>query len=377
MNAMSAPLLLTPLPLRQRQARNRLVLPPMCMYCVDSGDGVPTDFHVLHYGTRAAGGFGAVIVEATAVAANGRLSPADLGLWEDSQVPAHRRVVDAIHAGGALAGVQLGHGGRKAGTPPWRPAADGTATGRTTTLEGWDLVAPSAEAYPGHATPREMSEEEIRLTIADFASAARRAVEAGYDLVELHGAHGYLIHQFLSPLSNHRTDAYGGSPEGRRRLALEAVAAVREAVGPDTVVGIRLSATDWAEGGLTSADTAELARQLVAQGVDVLHISTSGNVPARFPIGPGYQVRFAAEVKQAVAGMTTPGGGEPVVIAVGLIENGPQAEQVLMTGQADAVAVGRYALRDPYAPLRWAHELGVNEWDKAGFPLPYWRGTWR
>nr|WP_300338875.1 NADH:flavin oxidoreductase/NADH oxidase [Actinomyces sp.] len=373
---MSTPLLLTPLTLRHRQARNRLVLAPMCMYCVETGDGVPTDFHVLHYGTRAAGGFGTVIVEATAVTANGRLSPADLGLWEDAQVAGHRRLTEAVHAGGALAGVQLGHGGRKAGTLPWRPGADGAATGRAATLEGWDLVAPSTEAYPGHAVPREMSLEEIRQTIADFASAARRAVEAGYDLVELHGAHGYLIHQFLSPLSNHRTDAYGGSPEGRRRLALEAVAAVREAVGRDTVVGIRLSATDWAEGGLTSADTAELARQIVAQGADVLHISTSGNVPARFPVGPGYQVRFAAEAKQAVAGMSTPGGSEPVVIAVGLIETGPQAEQVLMTGQADAVAVGRYALRDPYAPLRWAHELGVNEWDKAGFPLPYWRGAW-
>lgn len=378
-----SPLLLEPLTLRHRTARNRLWMPPMCMYNVAAEDGVPTDWHVTHYATRADGGFGTIITEATAVTPEGRLSPNDLGLWEDGQVGAHRRLTDALHARGALAGVQLGHGGRKSGAAPWRPApADAAAdpsahgTGRSNTLPGWNLVAPSAIAYPGHAVPRGLTTAEVHQTVEAFAAAARRAARAGYDLVELHGAHGYLIHQFLSPLSNQRTDVYGGSPQGRRRFALEVVRAVREAVGDDVVLGIRLSATDWAEGGLTGQDTAELAPQLVQAGVDVLHISTSGNVPARFPIDPGYQVRFAAQVKQAVAGTTTPGGSAPAVVAVGLIENGPQAEQIIMSGQADAVAIGRYALRDPYAPLRFAHELGVDDWEAAGFPLPYWRGAW-
>lgn len=377
-SAPRTPLLLQPLTMRQVTAHNRLWLPPMCMYSTD--DGVVTDWHVLHYATRAQGGFGTVVVEATAVTPNGRLSPKDLGLWQDSQVEGHCRLVDAIHAGGALAGIQLGHGGRKAGTPPWRPTADGAAgTPRTSTLEGWDLVGPSAIAYPGHAAPRALSTAQAYEVVEAFAAAARRAVAAGYDIIELHGAHGYLIHEFLSPLSNERDDELGGSVSGRRRFALETVRAVREALGAGPegrVLGIRLSATDWVEGGLTGEDTAELAPELVAAGVDVLHVSTAGNVPARLPSGPGYQVRFAAQVRAAVAGMTTPGGSAPVVVAVGRIENGAQAEQVLLTGQADAVAVGRYALRDPYAPLRWAHELGVDDWARAGFPEQYWRGAW-
>ncbi len=375
---MSMPLLLEPLTMRAASARNRLWLPPMCMYSVDAEDGKVTDWHVQHYATRALGGFGTVVVEATAVAPNGRLSPRDLGLWDDAQVEGHRHLVDAVHAGGALAGIQLGHGGRKAGTPPWLPTVP-RSEARTSTLEGWDLVAPSALAYPGHAVPRALTLEEADDVVAAFAAAARRAVQAGYDLVELHGAHGYLIHQFLSPLSNEREDTLGGSPQGRRRFALETVRAVRRVLGEGPegrVLGIRLSATDWVEGGLTAEDTAVLARELVEEGVDVLHISTGGNVPASLPTGPGYQVRFAAQVRQAVAGMTTTGGSSPVVVAVGRLESGAQAEQVLVTGQADAVAVGRYALRDPYAPLRWAHELGVNDWQEAGFPAQYWRGVW-
>ena len=375
MRLMTTPTILTPLPMRGRTARNRLWLPPMCMYSVEAHDGVATDWHVLHYATRAAGGFGTVIVEASAVTPNGRLSPADLGLWDDAQVPGHRRIVEAIHAASSLAGVQLGHGGRKAGTPPWRP--DDAAGARTTTIEGWDLVAPSAVAYPGHAAPRALTGEEIAATTAAFADAARRAAAAGYDVVELHGAHGYLIHEFLSPLSNTRDDEYGGSPAGRRRFALQTVRAVREAVGDDVVLDIRLSATDWAEGGLTGGDTAELAPLLVAAGVDVLHVSTGANAPARVPVGPGYQVPFAAQVRAAVAGTTTPGGGEPVVVTVGLITEAVQAEQIVATGQADAVAVGRPALREPYLPVRWAHDLGVNDWRAAGLPIQYWRGAWR
>ena len=372
---MRTPTILTPLTVRGLTARNRLWLPPMCMYSVEAEDGVVTDWHVLHYATRAMGGFGTVIVEAASVTPNGRISPFDLGLWNDEQIAGHRRLVEAIHAAGSLAGIQLGHGGRKAGTPPWRPDVAGGA--RTDTIKGWDLVAPSAIAYPGHAEPRAMSPEEIRETTDAYVAAAARAVAAGYDLVELHGAHGYLIHEFLSPLSNTRTDAYGGSPEGRRRLALETTTAVREAVGDSTALGMRLSATDWAEGGLTGSDTAELAPLLVAAGIDVLHISSGGNAPAQVPVGPGYQVPFAAQLKAAVAGTTTPGGGEPVIVAVGLITEAAQAEQTLITDQADAVAVGRPALRDPYLPVRWAHDLGVNDWEAAGLPVQYWRGAWR
>ena len=375
MTAPTTPTILTPLTLRGLTARNRMWLPPMCIYSVGARDGVATDWHVLHYATRAMGGFGTVIVEATAVTPNGRLSPYDLGLWDDGQIAGHRRIVEAIHAAGSLAGVQLGHGGRKAGTPPWRP--DAAAGARTATIEGWDAVGPSAIAYPKHAEPRALTEEEVRATTDAFVAAARRAVEAGYDVVELHGAHGYLIHEFLSPLSNTRTDAYGGSPEGRRRFPLQTVAAVREAIGDSTVLGIRLSATDWAEGGLTGRDTAGLAPLLVTAGADALHISTGGNVPARVPVGPGYQVPFAARVKAAVAGTTTPNGGEPVVVTVGVITEAAQAEQILITGQADAVAVGRPALREPYLPVRWAHDLGVDDWRAAGLPLQYWRGAWR
>lgn len=370
---MRHPRILEPLNLRGKHARNSLWMPPMCMYSVDAEDGVPTPWHVLHYATRAQGGFGTVVVEATAVEARGRLSPQDLGIWDDGQVEAHRAIVDAVHAGGALAGLQIAHGGRKAGTPPMRPLVAGARQG---TLDGWDLVGPSPLPYPAHAVPHELSSEEVRGVVDAFRAGARRAVEAGYDLVEIHGAHGYLIHEFLSPLSNERTDEYGGSVENRRRFPLEVVRAVREEIGEDHVLGIRLSATDWAPGGLTGEDTAELARELVEAGVDVIHVSTGGNVPGQIPVGPGYQVPYAAKVKAAVAGMRTAAGEQPVVVAVGIIENGPQAEQVLATGQADAVAVGRVALRDPYAPLRWAHELGVDDWKQAGFPLPYWRGAW-
>ena len=226
---MTAPALLTPLQIGPLTARNRLWLPPMCMYSVEARDGVATDWHVLHYGTRAVGGFGTVIVEATAVSPEGRLSEFDLGLWDDAQVEGHRRIVKAIHDGGALAGVQLGHGGRKAGTPPWRPDVKGARAG---TLEGWDLVAPSAIPYPseGHAVPRELDEAGIARLVEAFGQAARRAIHAGYDLIEIHGAHGYLIHQFLSPLSNTRADAFGGDEEGRRRFPLQVVAAVRRAI---------------------------------------------------------------------------------------------------------------------------------------------------
>ena len=270
--------------MRGLTARNRLWLPPMCMYTVEAQDGVVTDWHVTHYASRAVGGFGTIIVEATAVTPEGRLSPYDLGLWSDEQIAGQRRLVEAIHAGGAVAGIQIGHGGRKSGTAPWRPKVEGARTG---TLEGWELLAPSAIPFPEHAVPTELDEAGISRLVEAFAAAGRRAVEAGYDVVEIHGAHGYLIHEFRSPLSNRRTDSYGGSAENRQRFALQVVRAVREAVGPDTVLDIRLSASDWAEGGVTGEETATFSRELVEAGIDVLHISSGGNVPAAVPVGPG------------------------------------------------------------------------------------------
>ena len=353
--------------MRGLTARNRLWLPPMCMYTVEAQDGVVTDWHVVHYASRAVGGFGTVIVEATAVTPEGRLSPNDLGLWSDEQVAGQRRLVEAIHAGGALAGIQIGHGGRKSGTAPWRPKVEGARTG---TLEGWDLLAPSAIPFPEHAVPAELDESGINRIVEAFAAAARRAVEAGYDVVEIHGAHGYLIHEFRSPLSNQRTDSYGGSAENRQRFPLEVVRAVREAVGTDTVLDIRLSASDWADGGVTGEETAAFSRELVEAGVDVLHISSGGNVPAAVPVGPGYQLPLAEQVRRAVSGTGVP------VVGVGLIEEAVQAEQALITGQVDAIAVGRAALRDPYLPLRWAADLGARSWDEAPWPIQYWRGTW-
>ena len=320
--------------MRGLTARNRLWLPPMCMYTVEAQDGVVTDWHVTHYASRAVGGFGTVIVEATAVTPEGRLSPNDLGLWSDEQVAGQRRLVEAIHSGGALAGIQIGHGGRKSGTPPWRPKVEGARTG---TLEGWELLAPSAIPFPHHAVPSELDEAGIGRIAEAFAAAARRAVEAGYDVVEIHGAHGYLIHEFRSALSNQRTDSYGGSVENRQRFPLEVVRAVREAIGSETVLDIRLSASDWAEGGVTGEETAAFSRE---------------------------------QVKRAVA------GGDVPVVGVGLIEEAAQAEQALIAGQADAIAVGRAALRDPYLPLRWAADLGVRSWDEAPWPIQYWRGTW-
>jgi len=359
--------ILEPMTMRGLTARNRLWLPPMCMYTVEAQDGVVTDWHVVHYASRAVGGFGTVIVEATAVTPEGRLSLYDLGLWSDEQVAGQRRLVEAIHAGGALAGIQIGHGGRKSGTAPWRPKVEGARTG---TLEGWELLAPSAIPYPEHAVPAELDETGINRIVEAFAAAARRAVEAGYDVVEIHGAHGYLIHEFRSPLSNQRTNSYGGSAENCQRFPLEVVRAVREAVGTDTVLDIRLSASDWADGGVTGEETAAFSRELVEAGVDVLHISSGGNVPAAVPVGPGYQLPLAEQVRRAVSGTGVP------VVGVGLIEEAAQAEQALITGQVDAIAVGRAALRDPYLPLRWAADLGVRSWDEAPWPIQYWRGTW-
>lgn len=360
----TTPRIFEPLTLRGTTFRNRIWLAPMCQY--SAVDGVPGDWQLVHLGARAVGGFGLLLAEATAVVPEGRITPQDTGLWNDEQQDAWARVVDFVHERGALIGIQLAHAGRKASTfRPWAPVqgsvpeADG----------GWATVAPSAEPFGHYATPLEMSTEAIADVVTAFADAARRAEAAGFDVVEVHAAHGYLLHQFLSPLSNRRTDAYGGDAEGRVRLLHEVVTAVREVWPQDKPVLVRLSATDWAEGGLTADDVAAVAAGLGPLGVDLVDVSSGGNVPARVPVGPGYQVPLARRVRE-VSGLP--------VSAVGMITGAAQAEQVLVDGAADAVMVARPALRDPMWPLRAAHELGLPPADDGPAPWQpqYLRGTW-
>jgi 2,4-dienoyl-CoA reductase-like NADH-dependent reductase (Old Yellow Enzyme family) len=355
------PDLFSPYSLKGVTLRNRIAVSPMTMY--RSVDGLMNDFHVMMLGARAAGGFGLVIAEATAVVPEGRITPQDTGLWNDAQVDAWRRITDVIHANGSLAGVQLAHAGRKASTyRPWDarrgtvPADDG----------GWTAVAPSAIPFPGMATPAALTDAQLRDVPRQFAAAAGRALAAGFDVVEIHAAHGYLLHELLSPLSNERTDEYGGPLENRARLLVEVVDAVRGVWPQDRPLLVRFSATDWADGGLTVEEVTAVAKDLGGHGVDLVDVSTGGNVPADIPVGPGYLVPAARAVRA--------GSGLPVA-AVGLIESPQQAEQVLFDGAADVVLIGRAALREPSWPLRAAHDLGVPV-DDAPWPAQYRRGTW-
>lgn len=356
------PGLFDPITLRGITFRNRIWLSPMCQY--SALDGVPTDWHLAHLGARAIGGFGLVMTEATAVLPGGRISPQDAGLWTDEQATAWRRIVDFVHGQGAAAGVQLAHAGRKASTyAPWRgagtvPAADG----------GWATVAPSAIAHGEHTAPHAMSPDEIATTVDAFAAAARRADAAGFDVVELHGAHGYLLHQFLSPITNRRTDAYGGSFANRIRFPLEVLDAVRTIWPARKPLTVRISATDWIDGGWTAAESIDLARILRERGVDLIDVSTGGLDPAqRITVGPGYQVPFARDVRVKAE---VPTG------AVGLITEPAQAQRILDEGAADVVSLARAALREPGWPLRAAHEQGIPTAD-APYPPQYLRGAWR
>jgi 2,4-dienoyl-CoA reductase-like NADH-dependent reductase (Old Yellow Enzyme family) len=341
--------LFDPITIRDLTVRNRIWVSPMCQYSVEDEDGVATPWHLVHLGGFAKGGAGAVVVEATGVVPEGRITPQDLGLWNDEQRDAFRPIVDFVHAQGAAAGVQLAHAGRKASTfRTWAESRGSVPADQG----GWTTVAPSAVAFDGYAEPRELATEDIRVVALAFAAAARRAVEAGFDLVEIHAAHGYLLHQFLSPLSNHRTDSYGGPLENRARALLEVVDAVRAEVGEGFPVVVRFSATDWVDGGLTLEETTQVARWAAEHGADLADVSTGGNVAsAPIPVGPGYQVPHAAAIKRD-AGIGT--------IAVGMISEAFQAEQIVATGQADVVMIGREFLRDPAFPLRAAAELGVS-----------------
>ncbi len=356
--------LFDPLTIRGVTARNRIWLPPMDMYSVFARDGKPTPFHYQHYVSRAMGGFGLIIAESTAVSPEGRISPCDVGLWNDDQVEAWRWIVRDVRDAGAVMGVQLNHAGRKGSTGcvPTGHIADSVP------LEegGWATVAPSAEAYGRYAVPRELTAAEIDGIVDDFTAAARRAVSAGFQFIELHGAHGYLISQFLDPLINHRDDEYGGGLEGRSLFLMRVVDAVRAAIPDDIPLFVRLSATDWAAGGWDLTQTVELSRALKSHGVDLVDVSTGGLVPGvSVPVEPGYQVPFARKVRR---------GADIPVTAVGLITKPKQANKIIRNHEADAVEIGRAALRDPYWPLRAAHKLGVDVKD-APYPFPYVRGA--
>ncbi|MVA75462.1 NADH:flavin oxidoreductase/NADH oxidase [Auraticoccus sp. F435] len=356
--------LFSPLTLRDVTFRNRVWLAPMCQYSVLAEDGVPTDWHLVHLGSRAQGGFGLVLTEATAVVPEGRISPQDTGIWDDRQRDAWARVVTFLHSQGAAAGIQLAHAGRKASTYRGFP---GEPTGSVPAEEGgWTSVGPTADPFPGYADPRALGTEELAGVVRAFAEAARRSDEAGFDVVEVHAAHGYLLHQFLSPLSNTRTDGYGGDFAGRTRLLLETVDAVRAVWPQGKPVFVRISATDWTEGGWSGEDSVRLAAVLADHGVDLVDVSTGGNVVADIPVGPGYQLPFAEAVRSRT----------PVAVgAVGLITDPRQAEEVVAGGQADAVLLGRAALREPSWPLRAAAELGLTR-REAPYPPAYSRGTW-
>jgi 2,4-dienoyl-CoA reductase-like NADH-dependent reductase (Old Yellow Enzyme family) len=351
--------LFSPFKLRSVEFSNRIGVSPMCQY--SSVDGFATDWHLVHLGSRAQGGAGLVMLEAAAVTAEGRISPDDLGVWKDEHVANLARIADFVHSQGARAGMQLAHAGRKAST------SSGFQPGPTLvppSAGGWQPVGPSANAFSSdYAVPTALDLAGIRTIVEAFAQAARRAREAGFDFVEIHAAHGYLLHQFLSPLANHRTDEYGGSFENRTRLTLEVVDAVR-VVWPDHLpLFVRISATDWAEGGWNPDDSVELAKLMRAHGVDLVDVSSGGMVPGvKIPLEPGYQVSFAGRIRRE-AGVAT--------AAVGLITEPEQANVIVAEGEADLVLLARAELRDPYWPLHAAEALGQT----ASWPVQYLRAA--
>ncbi|MGA7688202.1 MAG: NADH:flavin oxidoreductase/NADH oxidase [Jiangellales bacterium] len=351
-------LLFSPLTLRATTVANRVWVSPMCQY--SSIEGHPTDWHLAHLGALARGGAGLVMTEATAVTAEGRISPDDAGIWTGAQAADYARIVRLVRGQGAVPAIQLAHAGRKASThAPWKgrgyvPSEDG----------GWQTVGPSPLGFGDWPAPASLTATEITALVEAFAEAAARAVAVGFEVVEVHAAHGYLIHQFLSPLSNQRRDEYGGSWHNRTRLLREVCAAVRATWPDDKPVFVRLSATDWVEGGWSLPDTVAVAAELAEIGVDLIDVSSGGLSPAQqITPAPGYQVPFAAAVRHE-AGVATS--------AVGLITESAQAEQVLADGSADAVMLARALLRDPHWPLRAAAELGEH----VPWPPQYERARW-
>ena len=349
-------MLLDPITLRDVTLRNRIGVSPMCQY--SSEDGFFNDWHLVHLGSRAAGGAGVVFTEATAVEPRGRISPWDAGIWKDQHVEMAARIATYVRSQGAAPGIQLAHAGRKASVQrPWQggkpiPASEG----------GWQTVAPSPIPFQeGDPAPHELTRAEIHALTAEFVAATRRSLAAGFEIVEIHGAHGYLIHEFLSPISNHRRDEYGGDLAGRMRFALEVTEAVRAEWPAGLPLFFRVSATDWAEGGWTVDECVILARELKLRGVDVVDCSSGGNsTRQKIAIGPGYQVPFAERIRRE-AGIAT--------AAVGMITEGGQANQIVESGSADIVLLAREFLRDPYFPIHAAQELG----NKPPAPIQYAR----
>jgi 2,4-dienoyl-CoA reductase-like NADH-dependent reductase (Old Yellow Enzyme family) len=333
--------------LREIEFRNRIWVSPMCQY--SSENGMPTDWHLVHLGSRAVGGAGLVIQEATAVSPEGRISPTDAGIWSDAHAEAYKRITKFIKDQGAVAGIQLAHAGRKASTgEPWNG-------GKKVEIEngGWETVAPTAEKFSDdYPLPREMTKSDIEQATEDFVSATKRALDAGFEVIEIHAAHGYLFHEFLSPLSNKRTDEYGGSLENRMRFPLEVARKVRETVPENLPVFVRISATDWMENGWDLSQSIEFCKELKKIGIDLIDVSTGGNVPdVKIPVAPNYQVSFAAEIRKQVSIATG---------AVGMITDAKQAEEILQNGEADVILMAREFLREPYFPFTAAKELGVD-----------------
>jgi 2,4-dienoyl-CoA reductase-like NADH-dependent reductase (Old Yellow Enzyme family) len=337
--------LFNPLAIRGVTFANRLFVSPMCEY--SSTDGYANDWHFVHLGSRAVGGAGLVFTEATAILPEARISPQDLGIWKDEHISPLARITRFIHEQGSVAGMQLAHAGRKAST-----YAPGKGHGKVPESQGgWtDVVAPSALAFADHyALPQELSVEGVKQIVSAFAAAARRACEAGFDVIEVHAAHGYLLHEFLSPLSNHRTDAYGGSFENRTRIVREVVSAIRDSWPERAPLFVRISATDWTDSGWDIQQSVELARRLKELGADLIDCSSGGNVPhAEIPVGPGYQTHLSEQIRREANILTG---------AVGMITSSAQAEHIIASGQADVVIIARELLRDPYFPLRAAREL--------------------
>ena len=333
--------------LREIEFRNRIWVSPMCQY--SSEDGKPTDWHLVHLGSRAVGGAGLVIIEATAISPEGRISPQDSGIWSDEHAERFKRITKFIKEQGAVAGIQLAHAGRKASTaPPWE---NGKVLDESE--GGWQTFAPSAEKFAENFTlPKKMDENDLERVRNDFVSAAKRSVEAGFETIEIHNAHGYLLHEFLSPLSNKRTDEYGESLENRMRFPLEVAEKVREAVPGHLPVFVRISASDWMENGWDVEQSVEFCKRLKNLGIDLVDVSSGGNVPnAKIPVAPNYQVEFAAEIRKQAE---IPTG------AVGMITDANQAEEILQKGEADAVLMAREFLREPYFPFNAARELGAK-----------------
>ena len=348
-------LLFTPLSIRNLTFRNRIVMSPMCQYT--ASDGYAADWHVVHYGTRAAGGTGLIIVEATAVWPEGRITPGDLGLWSDDHISGLRRVADFIMSQGSIPGIQLAHAGRKASCAlPWEG-------GKQLDLKhgGWETVAPSAIPFsPGERAPGEADRICIERIIEGFREAAVRALKAGFRVAEIHSAHGYLLQEFLSPISNKRTDRYGGSFDNRIRLLIEVTEAVRSVWPEEYPIFVRISSTEWSEEGWTPEESVRLAPLLQKAGADLIDCSSGGNIHnAKIPFGPNYQVPFAEMVKKS----GIPSG------AVGMITTAGQAEEILADGKADLILMGRELLRNPYFPLQAAAGLGAG----ISWPLQYLR----